>query len=460
MKGTKRIIVDKTRRKNGEGSIYQEKNGLWVGAIWMEQPDGTKKRKKVRAKTKAEVSKKLVELTGKMNIMKNSIYANKVFGELFMDWLMVFKQSSVTPRTFEGCVRNYNIHIKPYIENMKIEDVTKPVIQQVINECLAKGRSPVTVKKVKFLLNQFFEYAEECELVNSNPTNKIKIRSREISMSDKENEYKAIPPEMRMKFISKINTHPFLKPLCMTAMFAGLRIGELLALRWENIDFENKILSVRHGVTEVPIFDESGNIISRKTVVGDTKTACSVRDIPIPDILVEALQDWKKEQWVKEQLSKAKLLKPNSLVFSNDDGSVRSYDGTRRIFDRFAKKHGFYGQIHLHTLRHTYSNILFEANENPKVIQALLGHKSVKTTLMVYNSVDKSYFKQATDKLNELFSTEKMQEFKELENKRDVPALKRPIEEIEDEETDPEILMLEKILAEKRAKKRQQQDEM
>lgn len=90
----------------------------------------------------------------------------------------------------------------------------------------------------------------------------------------------------------------------------------------------------------------------------------------------------------------------------------------------------------------------------------MLGHKSVKTTLMVYNSVDKSYFKQATDKLNQLFNSEKMQEFKELEKKQDIPALKRPIEEIDGEETDPEILMLEKILAEKRAKKKQQQDEM
>lgn len=460
MAKTKKIIVEKTRRRNGEGSIYQEKNGLWVGAIWLEQADGTKKRKKVRAKTKAEVSKKLVELTGKMNIIKNSMYADKVFGELFMDWLMVFKRTSVTPRTFEGCVRNYNLHIKPYLENMKIEDVTKPVVQQVLNEGLAKGRSTVTVKKVKFLLNQFFEYALECELVNTNPTYKIKIRSRDVSMADKENQYKAIPQDLRLEFLSKINQHILLKPLCMTAMFAGLRIGELLALRWENINFEEKVLSVRNGITEVPIFDDKGNIISRKTVIGDTKTACSVRDVPMPDMLIEALKDWKKEQWVKEQLSKAKLVQPSSIVFSNDDGSVRSYDGTRRIFDRFAKKHGFYGKIHLHTLRHTYSNILFEANENPKVIQQLLGHKSVKTTLMVYNSVDKSYFKQASDKINQLFNSEKMQEFKELEKKQDIPALKRPIEEIDGDETDEEILMLEKIIAEKRAKKKQQQDEM
>ena len=79
---------------------------------------------------------------------------------------------------------------------------------------------------------------------------------------------------------------------------------------------------------------------------------------------------------------------------------------------------------------------------------------------MVYNSVDQSYFRQASDKINQLFNSEKMQEFKQLEKKQDIPALKRPIEEIDGDETDEEILMLEKIIAEKRAKKKQQQDEM
>ena len=85
------------------------------------------------------------------------------------------------------------------------------------------------------------------------------------------------------------------------------------------------------------------------------------------------------------------------------------------------------------------------------------GHKSVKTTLTVYNSIDKSYYKQATDKLNDLFNNEKMAEFKALEQKKQTPALQRGLDEIE---TDPEIIMLEKLLAEKRAQKKQHQDEM
>lgn len=455
----KNKVIEKTRRKNGEGSIYQEKNGLWVGSIWVEESDGSKKRHKVFGHSEMEVSKKLVELTGRMNAMKDTMYSGKTFGELMFDWLMIFKKSAVAPRTFEGNIRNFNKHIKPLIGNMKIEDVTKPVIQQVINELIAKGLANNTIKKNKFLLNQFFDYAMECGLVQNNPTYKVKVRNREVSLTDQENKYKAIPPEMRVKFLQALNTHPFLKPLCMTSMFAGLRVGELLALRWENVDFENKTIQVRNGITQVPQFDEKGNIISRVTVIGNTKTACSVREVPIPDILVDTLKDWKKEQWVRQQLTGVNLLDPKAVVFSNEDGSVRTYSGTRKIFDRFAKRHGFFGQVHFHTLRHTYSNMLFEMNENPKIIQALLGHKSVKTTLTVYNSVDKSYYKQATEKLNNLFSEEKMAEFKELEKKQDIPAHNIKLEE-DEEETDPEILMLEKILAEKRAKRKQQQDEM
>ena len=309
-------------------------------------------------------------------------------------------------------------------------------------------------RETKFLFNQFFEYAIDCGLVENNPTLRIKIKARDTFQHDIENKYKAIPEDVRMKFVIALNQHEFLKPFCMTMMFAGLRAGEALALRWENIDFNNKTITVKNSVTQVPIFDKKGKVLSRKTVIGQTKTNCSVREVPIPDILIDVLKDWRKCQWVRKELSRVDLLAPNAVVFSNEDGSVRTYSGTRRIFDRFAKKNGFYGKIHFHTLRHTYSTMLFEANENPKVIQALLGHKSVKTTLTVYNSVDKSYYRQATDKLNNLFNSDKMKEYKELENKKDIPALNKEIEEEIEEDDDEEIEFLEKLLAQRKAKKR------
>lgn len=81
---------------------------------------------------------------------------------------------------------------------------------------------------------------------------------------------------------------------------------------------------------------------------------------------------------------------------------MRTYSGCRIIFDRFKRRNGLDKyNIHFHGLRHTFSNMLFEMNENPKVIQQLLGHRDVKTTITVYNSVDSEYVRQTTEKFNE-----------------------------------------------------------
>lgn len=124
-----------------------------------------------------------------------------------------------------------------------------------------------------------------------------------------------------------------------------------------------------------------------------------------------------------------------------DDGSIRTYYGTKKIFNNFLRKYKLNNLgIHFHTLRHTYSNMLFEADQNPKVIQALLGHKSVKTTITTYNSVDKSYFQKATDVLNNTFKTS--------ENKE--------TEKLEDDELDAE---LERLLNEKQERRRRKQQD-
>lgn len=174
-----------------------------------------------------------------------------------------------------------------------------------------------------------------------------------------------------------------------------------------------------------------------------------MREVPMPDILVDALKEYKIEQQLNEQEHKSDLTKPTSLVFGNNDGSVRTYSGTKKIFYRFLEKNNLDKLgIHFHGLRHTYSNMLFEANQNPKVIQSLLGHKSVNTTITTYNSVDKSYFKKATDVIDEQFNTEKLKSNK-----------KEEVEETLDNLSNGEIDHLVEIL-EKRKKRKLQDEEM
>lgn len=432
----KKKIRSKTRRGNNEGSIYLRPDGRWAGvATAGYNENGKTIRKTVYGKSRLEVVDKLNKLMNKISSNNYEYIENTTIGEMMNEWLLVFKKMQVSPRTFEHTYRNFKLHIEPKIGNMKIDEVDTIVIQKVLNEMLEEGYSLAVVKKVKFIFNQFFNYAVDNKLATNNPTTRTRVRSNERKIYDSENKYKAIPPQARNEFLSKLNSHEFLKPLCMCMMFAGLRTGEVLALTWEDVDFKNKALNVKRAITTVPKFDERGKVKERVTVISETKTACSVREVPMPDILVQALEDWKENRHFFGRENNINLTQNNSLVFGNNDGSVRGYSGTKAIFKRFLKSSNFdkFG-IHFHTLRHTYSNMLFEADQNPKVIQALLGHKSVKTTITTYNSVDKSYFKKATDTLNKQFTIDK----KENDEPQNV------LENLDDEELDRLLELLEK----------------
>ena len=180
----------------------------------------------------------------------------------------------------------------------------------------------------------------------------------------------------------------FLKPLCYVLLFAGLRIGEALALKWKNIDFDNKTIKVERAITQVPKFDEQGNIKDRITVIGDTKTTCSIREIPVADIVIKTLIQWKNKQTDRQQNNpdvSAILTSPTSFVFANDDGSYRTYSGTRKIFDRFKRRNGLDKfNIHFHGLRHTNATLLISQNIDVAVVAARLGHAQITTTFNFY----------------------------------------------------------------------------
>ena len=230
MAGTKKII-SKTRRGNKEGSIYQRSDGLWTGmATTGYDENGNIKRKAVYGKSKLEVAKKLTDITNRISNQNYEIVENSTLEKLMKEWLLVFKKSVVTPRTFEGNYMNFRLHIAPQIGNMKLDEITNMTLQKLFNDMLDDGYSLAVIKKVKHLLNQFFDYAIENKLLTINPVTRTKVKSTEKRVYDSENIYKAIPIDVRHKFIECLDNNQFLKPLCLTMMFAGLRAGEALAL--------------------------------------------------------------------------------------------------------------------------------------------------------------------------------------------------------------------------------------
>lgn len=459
----KNKVQNKTRRANGEGSIYQRSSdGKWVGCITIGYDEkGNQKKKSVYGNSQTEAVKKLSEISGRIKSNSYELIETKTFGELMLDWLLVFKKSAVSPRTFEGIIRNFRLHIEPVIGNMKIYEVDTFVVQKVINKMIDENYSNNTVKKSKHLISQFFEYAIDNKWVMVNPALKIKVKIHDRKTYDNSEKYKALPPEVRIKFLEALNKDEanFIKPMCIVLMFAGLRIGEACALKWKNVDFENKTLKIERSITTILKFDSEGRILNRVTVVGDTKTTCSVREIPIADIVVETLKVWREKQSLRQKTNKevtADLTAPTSFIFANDDGSVRTYSGCRMIFDRFKRRNGLDKyNIHFHGLRHTFSNMLFEMNENPKVIQQLLGHRDVKTTITVYNSVDNEYVRQTTEKFNEKLKEDQLV----LEKKQRDEVLQEKKEKLLSDMSDDEFDdLLEQLMLERRERKRKQKD--
>ena len=462
-KPRKNVVQLSARRSNNEGSIFQRKSdGKWVGSLTIGYDDkGRQKRKVVYGKNRTEVVMKLAEISGRIKSNSYDIVEKKTFGELMFDWLMVFKKSAVTPRSFEGIIINFRNHIEPMIGNMKVYEIDTFIVQKVINSLIEQEYSNATVKKNKQLISQFFEYAIDNKWVQSNPTVKAKVKIHDRKNSKQIERYKALTPELRTLFLEKLSKDEsnFLKPMCITMMFAGLRVGEVIALKWKNFNPEAKTLKVEQAITQVPKFNSEGKVLTRITVVSSTKTLCSVREIPLTDIVVETLLVWKEKQKKREAENPdvtAELTTPDSFIFANDDGSVRTYSGCRMTFDRFKRRNDLTKyHIHFHGLRHTFSNMLFEMNENPKAIQQLLGHRDVKTTITVYNSVDSEYVRNTTDKFNEKIKQdqlyqEQINREKELEEKK-----ARLISDMNDDEFDD---LLQQLLQERQERKHKQKD--
>lgn len=400
----------RTRRGNNEGSIFQRANGQWVGSITIGyNENGVQQKKTVYGKSRVEVESKLAVYSTRLKSNSFEKLENSTASQLMKEWLLVFKKNTILPRTFQSDMQIFKNHIEPKINKLRLQDLDDITIQKILNEMIEQDYSLSMVKKTKFIFNQFLDYCEQSKWIPYNPAHKVKVRIKDKKVYSGQTRYKALTPEQRIKFLELLNADPrkFLKPLCHTLMFGGLRIGEALGLQWKDIDFEKKSIYVNKAATLVPKFDSNGEVVSRKTKIGETKTACSNREVPIPDILVQTLYEWKKRQDTNGVFLHQDFTQADSYVFCEDNNQIRTYSSCRLAFDRFKKFHKIKDwHVGFHGLRHTFSNMLFEANENPKVIQAILGHKDVRTTITVYNSVDQDYIRKSTDKLNERFKVD------------------------------------------------------
>ncbi len=374
------------KRGNGEGTIYySEKLNKWVGQFTAgRKADGKLNRKSVYGSTRKEVKEKMTDALSK--IQKNIIVDknNITVSELGLEILDTKLSTNIIKETsYNSLSHSLNKIKNSLLGDMKVQKVTYREIQLFYNSITSLSNS--YIEKINILLNLIFSESLKRDYIFKNPmTNVI------VPKSEKETkEVDAFSIDEQKQLIHAIQDDKYKNIYCI-AMFSGMRIGEILALTPNDVDFQNNEIHITRSLTR----DKESNVILGKS----TKTYNSKRNIPITSLFKNELED------------AIKNMKPNpyNLIFTTRNQTILSAANVNCFFKRLCTKNKIKlekntkgkleSKVNMHMLRHTYATRCIESGMPAHVLQKLLGHKNVSTTINTYTTIFDKYRNDEVDK--------------------------------------------------------------
>ena len=219
-------------------------------------------------------------------------------------------------------------------------------------------------------------------------------------LAEKDNDITFFTPEEQEAFINSLDKNKN-RMLFILALGSGLRLGELMALKWDNIDMINNTLSVTNAISRISKVGKDGTRVW-SILEHAPKTKSSIRTIPLPTNIIKELKKYKSEQ-DKKILKYGDLFQKNNLVFCTDLGGYLDTRNLTRSYARALSKAGIEHKK-FHSMRHTYATRLFENNVPVKTVQALMGHSDIATTMNIYTHVTPQQMTDEVQKLNKIFN--------------------------------------------------------
>ncbi len=382
-----------SRRGKNEGSIFQRKDGRWVGQIQIgHYPDGKRKFVTYYGKTRREVARKLEDSIASFNHHTFIEPSRITFEEWVWYWMKNFKSRSVSPSTYARYFSLINNYISPQIGYMKLQDVRSIHIQAVYNYCVDHHLSGSCIKHIHTVFKQSLDQAINQNLISTNPALKTirpPVRNKPVTV---------LTVEQQERLIATLKNDT-MGTLIKMALGTGARIGELLGLKWENVDFENMEINIVQGLVREFEFDEENKVAHAVNLkLSKLKTESSLRTIPLTTHLASVLREYKKNQRKYMKKLDSNITCITSLVFTDESGNYLDEANARKKYALLLKKAGI-PHIKFHALRHTFATRILEANVHPKVAQELLGHSNASTTLDIYSHVLPNQKRDAIKKL-------------------------------------------------------------
>lgn len=372
-----------SRRLNGEGTVSQRQDGRWEAAAYVPIADGTRRRVRQYARTKAEASQKLRELLRNVDLGIPVATRSWRLDEYMTHWLEHTVKPDRRPKTYQGYESMVRLHITPALGKKRLGALTASEVRAFLSTMTASGKfSPRMVQLAHAVLRNALEQAVREEVIPRNVAKLVRPPAPRYRIG------RGLSAEQARKLLEAARDDRF-SALYVLALYVGLRRGELLGLRWQDVDLDRGTLEV---VQTLQRIDGELRFVP-------PKTERSVRTVPLPGVCIRALREHRARQ-AEERLAAGAGWTDSGLVFATRHGTPVEPDNLRRSWHPLRKAIG-QPDLRFHDLRHTCVTLLLELGAPPHVVREIVGHSDIQVTMTIYAHASLDEKRRALSALDE-----------------------------------------------------------
>jgi integrase len=361
-----------SKRANGEGTIYKRADGRWCASLSI----GKGKRKHFLSKSRTDAERWLTAERRKRDDGLPVVVERETLSLFLQRWLQAIKPS-IRERTWVRYEQYVRLHVPHEIGKLYLDKLAPQHLQRLYAERIDAGLSRTTVHHLHAMLHRALHQAVRWNLVARNVADLVDPPRPE------HHEITTLTPAQASKLLAAAEGDR-LEALYVVALTTGMRQGELLGLRWRDVDLDRAAVQIR-GTMQAT---------SEGLRFAETKTRGSRRQVYLTDRAVDALRQHRKRQ-AEERLRMGAAWEDNDLVFANQVGKpIPASNLLRRSFEPLLKRADL-PRIRFHDLRHSAATLLLEQGIHPKIVSEMLGHTRISTTLDLYSHVTPTMQRQA-----------------------------------------------------------------
>jgi len=393
------MVRSRKRGIKGAGSVYQRKSdGRWVGSFVVEE---TGQRKSVYAPKDNNTEKAAYALLQQALRQQEqgtlATGSDQTLEQYLPYWLEKVRKPTIRITSYVRYRTYVDKHLIPKLGRLTLRKLTAQQVQVFVAAKADEGLAPSTIKKIYTVLHSALDHAVKLKFVSENVCKGVTLPK---NLKGKKQKGMVLTEEQIKKLVEVANTHK-MGAFIKLGLMSGMRHGEMLSLRWANIDFEKGILSVVHNVTYIAGYG---------FIEGEPKTEDGIRRIILPPFVVKALRAYRERQQVQKERAGAKW-KENDLVFCTRTGGYIVDGDNLKRFRKVLLEAGFppdvCAKMRVHDLRHNVATFLINVLHYPAtLVQALLGHSDIAITLGMYVDTDPEMLRPMMDDLDKLFGEE------------------------------------------------------